>query len=78
MPRLSRTKQYFLVPAGLLDDDPQIKPELSIFWDELAPWLIGMDAIPKLSEGLDSLTRETEKMSNSESSVSQQPTQDSG
>jgi len=58
VPRLSRNKQVVLVPAGLLDDDPKIRPERNIFWDERAPWLIGMDAIPKFSEGLDSPLRE--------------------
>lgn len=60
VPRLSRAKQFFLVPAGLLDDDPKIRPERSIFWDEHAPWLIGMDEIPKHSEGPGSPVRETE------------------
>ena len=64
IPRLSRTKQYLLVPAGLLDDDPLIKPQRSIFWDERAPWLLNMDAIPKFSEGLDSTLRETEREPN--------------
>lgn len=64
VPRLSRTKQFFLVPAGLLDDDPHIKPERSIFWDERAPWLIGMDEIPKFSEGPDSPIRETDSKLN--------------
>lgn len=61
MPRLSRNGQYFVVPAGLLDDDPLARPERSIFWDEHAPWLIGIDAIPKFSEGMDSIIRKTEK-----------------
>jgi hypothetical protein len=64
VPRLSRTKKFILVPAGLLDDDPQIKPQRSIFWDERAPWLLSMDAIPKHAEGPDSVTRETGKEPN--------------
>jgi hypothetical protein len=47
-----------VVPAGLLDGDPMVKPERNIYWDDRAPWLINIDAIPKLSEGLDSLARE--------------------
>jgi hypothetical protein len=58
VPRLNRTGQYYVVPAGLLDDDPIVKPERNIYWDDRAPWLINIDAIPKLSEGLDSLARE--------------------
>jgi hypothetical protein len=47
-----------VVPAGLLDDDPIVKPQRSIYWDDRAPWLINIDAIPKLSEGVDSVMRE--------------------
>ena len=57
VPRLSRSRQYYQVPAGLLDDDPLEKPERSIYWDDRAPWLINIDAIPKLSEGVDSVMR---------------------
>jgi hypothetical protein len=57
VPRLSRSGQYYQVPAGLLDDDPLAKPERSIYWDDRAPWLINIDAIPKLSEGVDSIMR---------------------
>jgi hypothetical protein len=64
VPRLSRTKKFILVPAGLLDDDPEIKPQRSIFWDERAPWLLGLDAIPKHSEGPDSIMCEIEKEPN--------------
>ena len=55
VPSLDRTRQYYVVPAGLLDDDPLIKPERSIYWDDRAPWLINIDAIPKLSQGPDSV-----------------------
>ena len=30
VPRLNRTKQYYVVPAGLLDADPIVKPERSV------------------------------------------------
>jgi Glutathione-dependent formaldehyde-activating enzyme len=58
VPRLNRTKQYYVVPAGLLDADPIVKPERSVYWDDRAPWLINIDGIPKLSEELDSIMRE--------------------
>ena len=58
VPRLNRTKQYYVVPAGLLDADPIVKPERSVYWDDRAPWLVNIDAIPKLSEELDSTVRE--------------------
>ena len=58
VPRLNRTKHYYVVPAGLLDADPIVKPERSVYWDDRAPWLVNIDAIPKLSEELDSTVRE--------------------
>ena len=58
VPRLNRTNQYYVVPAGLLDADPIVKPERSVYWDDRAPWLINIDAIPKVSEELDSIMRE--------------------
>jgi hypothetical protein len=42
----------------LLDADPIVKPERSVYWDDRAPWLINIDAIPKVSEELDSIMRE--------------------
>jgi hypothetical protein len=58
VPRLNRTGQYIAVPAGTLDGDPGARPERSIFWDERAPWYVGLDTRPKLAEGLDSAVRE--------------------
>ena len=58
---LSRSKEYLVVPAGLLDDDPLAKPERSIFWDDHASWYSSVDAIPKFAEGPGSLIRENEK-----------------
>ncbi len=60
VPRLGRTRKYILVPAGLLDDDPQIRPQRSIFWDERAPWLINTHLIPKHCDGPDSAMCDTE------------------
>jgi hypothetical protein len=50
VPRFNRAGQYYVVPAGLLDDDPMVKPERSVYCDDRARWLIHIDAIPKLSE----------------------------
>ena len=60
LPRLNK-QEYFVVPAGLPDDDPLAKPERSIFWDDHASWYSSVDAIPKLAEGPGSLVRENEK-----------------
>ena len=39
---------WFEVPAGLLEDDPEIRPERHIFVDEKAPWTIITDDLPQL------------------------------
>lgn len=36
------------IPAGLLDDDPQVRPDKHIFVDMKAPWFTIMDALPQL------------------------------
>ena len=38
VPHPVRTREDMLIPAGLLDTDPQMQPESSIFWASRAPW----------------------------------------
>jgi hypothetical protein len=60
VPRLNRTDEFMVIPAGLLDTPLPICPERSIYWSERAEWLVAVDAIPKYVEGLDgSLSDET-------------------
>jgi hypothetical protein len=40
----------FLVPAGLLDNDPLARPENIIFWGSKAPWYVEPQAIPRFDE----------------------------
>jgi hypothetical protein len=54
VPRLNRTAEFMVVPAGLLNDPLPIRPERSIYWGEHADWLVSVDEIPKYIEGLDS------------------------
>ena len=54
VPRLNRTDEFFVVPAGLLDSPLSIRPERSIYWSERAKWLVAVDEIPKHLESLDS------------------------
>ena len=56
VPRLNRTDEFMVVPAGLLDSPLRVHPERNIYWCERADWLISVDAVPKLVEGLDSRT----------------------
>ncbi len=39
IPYLSRNRQFYIVPAGSLDDDPGIRPAAQIFWIDRAPWM---------------------------------------
>ncbi len=54
VPRLNRTDEYMVIPAGLLDSQLPIRPERSIYWSERAEWLVAVDVIPKYAESLDS------------------------
>ncbi len=38
VPYVSRTGEVLLIPAGSLDEDPEIRPQDNIFWDDRAPW----------------------------------------
>ena len=38
MPYISRDGKDLVIPAGTLEDDPQIRPEGNIFWPVRAPW----------------------------------------
>ena len=54
VPRLNRTDEFMVVPAGLLDSPLPIRPERSIYWSERADWLRTVDEMPKYLHGLDS------------------------
>lgn len=38
MPYVSRDGTALVIPAGTLEDDPQIRPEANIFWPTRAQW----------------------------------------
>jgi len=40
VPHNIRTRDDVLVPAGLLDADPQMRPQQGIFWASKAPWCV--------------------------------------
>ncbi len=50
MPWRTRNKKYYLVPAGTLDDDPEIRPERNIYWDSRAPWYTETTSLPTFDE----------------------------
>jgi len=39
-----------LIPAGVLDGTPDLRPEGSIFWDSRAEWFIETQSLPKSGE----------------------------
>lgn len=43
-------RREYLIPAGLLDNDPAARPENSIFWGSRAPWYAEPQAIPRFDE----------------------------
>ena len=50
VPHHIRTREDMLVPAGLLDGDPQVRPQNSIFWDSKAPWYVEPHQMELFSE----------------------------
>lgn len=43
-------RSEYLIPAGLLDNDPSARPENIIFWGSRAPWYVEPQAIPRFDE----------------------------
>ena len=50
VPHKIKTTQNMLIPAGLLEEAPDMLPENSIFWESRAKWYVAPDAIPKFGE----------------------------
>ena len=50
VPHKVRERDDYLVPAGLLDDEPGMRPENSIFWGSRAPWYVEPREMPKFTE----------------------------
>ena len=50
VPHLIQERHEYLIPAGLLDDDPAMRPQHSIFWGSKAPWYVEPQDLPKFTE----------------------------
>lgn len=50
VPHKVKTREDYLVPAGVLDDDPGVRPENSIFWDSKAAWYVSPHEHDRLKE----------------------------
>lgn len=53
VPRLSLSGRSVIVPAGLLDGGPDVRPDHVVFWDARVPWLPSAEDLPKFSEFAD-------------------------
>lgn len=49
-PHRIRTRDDILIPAGLLDADPEMLPQNNIFWDSRASWYVEPQQMPRFSE----------------------------
>ena len=49
-PSMSRDGDVYFVPAGLLDDDPGVKPALHMFVGSKAPWWDITDDLPQFEK----------------------------
>ena len=47
VPHQIRTTENVLIPAGLLEADPGIRPEYCIFWGSKAPWHVETHELKK-------------------------------
>lgn len=47
LPHMTRSGERVVIPAGSLDDDPDIKPTCGIWWSEKAPWFVPSTEIPE-------------------------------
>ena len=45
VPSLSRDGQRLLIPAGCLDVDPGVRPQIRIFYADKAPWYENIEAV---------------------------------
>jgi hypothetical protein len=50
MPHRIKTTENMLIPAGVLDDDPGILPQHSIFWKSKAQWYVPPADLQKFDE----------------------------
>ena len=50
MPHKVKSTENMLIPAGVLDGDPGMRPENSIFWKSKAAWYVSPQGIPQFDE----------------------------
>lgn len=50
MPWMAQSKRSVIIPAGTLDEDPEIRPRHNIFVASGAPWRAAVDDLPQYDE----------------------------
>jgi hypothetical protein len=50
VPHKIKTTENMLIPAGLLDGDPGMRPENNIFWTSKGDWYVSPDELPKFDQ----------------------------
>jgi hypothetical protein len=50
MPHKIKSTENVLIPAGVLDDDPGMRPQNSIFWKSRAAWYVPPQDMPRFDE----------------------------
>ena len=50
MPHKVNTTDNMLIPAGVLDADPEMRPTNSIFWKSKSAWYVSPHELPKFDE----------------------------
>lgn len=50
LPWSTREGRYLIVPAGSLDDEPEMMPERNIYYDSRARWCLSSEDLPKFPE----------------------------
>ncbi len=50
VPHQIKSTENMLIPAGVLDGDPGMRPKNSIFWKSRAAWYVSPQEMPKFDE----------------------------
>ena len=50
LPWAAQSGGAMIIPAGTLDEDPEIRPSQNIFWESRAAWREAVEALPHFDE----------------------------
>ena len=46
LPWMAQSGRSVVIPAGTLDEDPEIRPIQNIYWDSRAAWRVNVEELP--------------------------------